>query len=93
MIPKGFIIRKFVTDGDASDLPCDSKSLVGDFWSAVRDRELVFAEECVALPSKDGVITETAQDCVTEWQKKHLQHKQYAMSTAEGVTHLVFLSL
>lgn len=57
------------------DPPCDSKGLVGDFGPTVRDGELVFAEQCVALPSKDGVITKTAEDGVTERQEKHLQHK------------------
>lgn len=61
--------------------PCDSEGLVGDFGSAVGDRELVFAEECVTFPSKDGVITETAEDGVTERQEKHLQHKQETMTT------------
>lgn len=58
------------------DRPCDSKGLVGDFGSTVRDRKLVFARECVTIPRKDRVIAETAEDDVTERQKKHLQHKQ-----------------
>lgn len=60
---------------DVRGSPCDCKGLVGDFGSAVWDRELVFAEQGVTLPSKDGVITETAEDGVTERQEKHLQHK------------------
>lgn len=63
-----------------SDPPCDSEGLIGDFGTAVRDRKLVFAEQGVALPSKDGVITETAEDGVTERQEKHLQYKQCAMT-------------
>ncbi len=61
---------------DVRGLPGDSEGLVGDFGSTVGDRELVFAEEGVAFPSKDGVIAETAEDGVTERQEKHLQHKQ-----------------
>lgn len=67
------------------DPPCDSEGLVGDFGSAVRHWELIFAEECVALPSKDGVITETAQDGVTERQKKHLQHKWWSITTVQQI--------
>lgn len=58
--------------------PCDSKGFVGDFGSRVRDGELILAEECVTLPSKDGVIAETTQDSITEWQKQHLQHKEFS---------------
>lgn len=75
------MITELVSGCDVRDPPCDSEGLVGDFGSAVRDRELVFAEQRVALPSKDGVITETAEDGVTERQEKHLQHKQCAMTT------------
>jgi len=61
---------------DVRDLPCNSKGLVGDIGSTVRNWELVFAEKCVALPRKDGVITETAEDGVAERQEEHLQQKQ-----------------
>lgn len=67
------------------DTPSDSEGLVGDFGSAVGDRELIFAEQCVALPSKDGVITETAEDGVTERQEKHLQHKQQGAINLPGM--------
>lgn len=73
---ESLITIELVSVCNVSDRPCDSKGLVGDFGSTVRDRELVFAWQCVALPSKDRVITETAEDGVTERQKKHLQHKQ-----------------
>lgn len=59
--------------GDVRDPPCDSKGLVGYFRPTVRNRELVFTEQCVTLPSKDGVITKTAEDGVTERKEKDLQ--------------------
>lgn len=74
-----YIITELVRCSDAKDPPCDSEGLVGDFGSTVGDRELVFAGQGVALPSKDGVIAEAAEDGVTERKEKHLQHKQCAV--------------
>lgn len=58
--------------GAVRDPPCDSKGLIRDSGSRVRNGKLVFAEQGVALPGKDGVITETAEDGVAEGKEKHL---------------------
>lgn len=58
------------------DPPCDSEGLVEDSGSTIGNRELIFAEKCVTLPRKDGIITETAEDGVAERQEKYLQCMQ-----------------
>ena len=74
------------------DPPCDSKGLVGDLGATVRNRELVFAQQCVTLPSKDGVITETAEYGVTVRQKKHLQHKEQRSITITTIKRTIHLN-
>jgi hypothetical protein len=41
--------------------------------SLIRNRQLVFAEQRVTLPGKDGVIVETAEDGVPQRKKEHLE--------------------
>lgn len=72
------------------DPPCDGEGLVGDFGPTVRDRELIFAEERITLPGKDGVVAETTQDGVTERQEKNLQHRQCAMSTTNSGHSIIY---
>lgn len=74
------------------DPPCDSKGLVEDSGSTIGNRELVFAEKCVTLPRKDGIITETAEDGVAERQEKHLQCKQHLTWSVYSVDVHSFIS-
>ena len=53
--------------------PRDSEGLVVDTRALLRDRQLVLTGERLALPRKDGVIAETAEDGVAQGQEKHLQ--------------------
>lgn len=64
----------------AGDPPCDGKGLVKDPGSGVGNGELVPAEQGVALPRKDGVVTETAEDGVAEGEEENLKRRKQSVA-------------
>lgn len=56
------------------DPPCDGEGLVVDPGALLGHRQLVFTEQSVALPGKDGVVTEAAEDGVALGEEEHPLH-------------------
>jgi len=60
------------TAGTRQYSPRDSEGLVGDARALLGDQQLVLTGERVALPRKDGVVAEAAEDGVAEGEEEHL---------------------